>query len=257
MEKRIDRLHLIYCVIIGIILIVAIVIFWILSSQNVISEYVFDNFAFAATIVSIVLAVVSIIYTIHSGTGITDSISVLKNVQDNISEQIVTLQGVEKTIKDSISDEQKKIEASLDSMLKSQFEQFMLPPSGEYLRVERYEGDIHPVIDIHSNPPLGNIFMYCCLLSKVYNKAWNLNMPQENAFVYFMGYIAALKAIPSIGFTYHLDKDNNMLSQCDFSKSITDTITIEALQEVLEEQSKEYPMFKDVILRINNFFKAE
>ena len=186
MEKKIDRLHLIYCVIIGIILIVAIVIFWILSSQNVISEYVFDNFAFAATIVSIVLAVVSIIYTIHSGTGITDSISVLKNVQDNISEQIVTLQGVEKTIKDSISDEQKKIEASLECMLKSQFEQFFVLPSGDFPRVEKFQDvDARSVMDIHNNPPLGNIFLYCCLLSKLTNKPWNLDMTQDIASLYF------------------------------------------------------------------------
>lgn len=257
MEKKVDRLHLIYCMIISLILIAAVVVCWILSNNNAISKYAFDNFAFASTIVSIVLAVVSIVYTIHSGTGITDSISVLKNVQDNISGQIDTLQGVENTIKDSISNEQQKIEASLDSMLKSQFEQFLLPPSGEFMRVERYEGDTLPIIDIHNNPPLGNIFLYCCLLSKAYNKPWNLNMPHENAFVYFMGYMAALKAIPSVGFTYQLDKDNNILSQCDFSQCITDAVTINILQEELKNQVKEYPIFMKVISRIHEYFNVE
>lgn len=44
-----------------------------------------------------------------------------------------------------------------------------------------------------------------------------------------------------------------MLSECEFSKTITDNITIEQLQEVLNEQSKEYPMFSGVMLCINIF----
>lgn len=95
MEKKIDRLHVIYCVIICVLVIVGILLCWILTSRNAISEHAFDNFAFAATIVSIVLAVVSIIYTIHSGAGVTNSIGILKNVEDNISGQLETLQGVE------------------------------------------------------------------------------------------------------------------------------------------------------------------
>lgn len=254
MEKKVDRLHLIYCMIISLILIVAVVVCWILSNNNAISKYAFDNFAFASTIVSIVLAVVSIVYTIHSGTGITDSISVLKNVQDNISGQIETLQGVEKTIKDSISDEQQKIEASLDIMIKSQFEQFLLPPSGEFLRVERYEEDTHPVIDIHSNPPLGNVFLYCCLLSNSTNKSWNLNMPGDLLSIYFLGYMGALKALPSVEFTYQLNKDDNVLSNCHFSQGFCNALSIQTLRKEIEAQSKIYPQFVDVLLRIDKFF---
>lgn len=254
MEKKTNILHLRYCIAICLLLLLGIIICWVLTSKNVVSEEAFENFAFASTIVSIVLAVVSIVYTIHSGAGMVNSIEVLKNVEDNISSQIETLQGVEKVIKDSINEEKLQMEASLKGMLKSQFDQFFMPPSSEFLRVERYNGGTFSVIDIHSNPPLGNIFLYCCWLSKATNKPWDLNMPQDGSVIYFYGYMAALKAIPSTEFSYHLDKNNNMLSECEFSKTITDNITIEQLQEVLNEQSKEYPMFSDVMLRINIFF---
>ena len=147
-----------------------VVLCWILTSKNAISEDAFDNFAFAATIVSIVLALVSIIYTIHSGAGVTNSIGVLKNVEDNISEQLETLQGVEKVIKHSICEEQQKIELSIGGIMKSHFDQ-LLAPSSSFQQVERFKKEKTPaVIDLQNNPPLGNVFLYCCLLSKTTNK---------------------------------------------------------------------------------------
>ena len=82
-------------------------------------------------------------------------------------------------------------------------------------------------------------------------------MPQDGAVIYFYGYMAALKAIPSFEFRYHLDKNNNMLSECEFSRTVADNITIEKLQEILKEQSKDYPMFLEVMSRINNFFEVK
>ena len=106
MEKTVNRLHIVYCIVICLLVVGMVILCWILTSKNAISEHAFDNFAFAATIVSIVLALVSIIYTIHSGAGVTNSIGILKNVEDNISGQLETLQGVEQVIKDSICEEQ-------------------------------------------------------------------------------------------------------------------------------------------------------
>lgn len=255
MEKTVNRLHIVYCIVICLLVVGMVILCWILTSRNAISEHAFDNFAFAATIVSIVLAVVSIIYTIHSGAGVTNSIGILKNVEDNISGQLETLQGVEQVIKDSICEEQQKMEVSLDSIMKSHLSQ-LLASSSDFPRVERFEnGNTLEVIDLQNNPPLGNVFLYCCLLSKTTNKPWSLEMPQEMISLYFLGYIGALKANPAVGFKYHLDKENNILSQCDFSPTITKAITIKKLREVLKKQSEEYPIFVEVIARVDNFFQ--
>lgn len=255
MEKKIDRLHVIYCVIICVLVVVGVLLCWILTSKNAISEHAFDNFAFAATIVSIVLALVSIIYTIHSGAGVTNSIGVLKNVEDNISEQLETLQGVEKVIKHSICEEQQKIELSIGGIMKSHFDQ-LLAPSSSFQQVERFKKEKTPaVIDLQNNPPLGNVFLYCCLLSKTTNKPWPLEMPQKMISLYFLGYIGALKANPAVEFKYHLDKEHNILSQCEFSQTISEIVTIEKLKEVLKKQSEEYPVFVDVIARVESFFQ--
>ena len=104
MERKVNKLHLIYCLVISLLLIIFIIICWVLTSQNVISEYAFENFSFAATIASILLAVVSIVYTIYSGAETSSSIGVLKNAENNISKQIETLQGIESVIKESIGE---------------------------------------------------------------------------------------------------------------------------------------------------------
>lgn len=246
---KINKLHLIYTIVIFLLLITFLVICWVLSAKCVISEYVFDNFAFAATLVSIVLAIVSIVYTIYSGAQTTSSIGVLENVENNITKQLETLQGVENVIKETVKEEQSKSEATL----KAYFEQGLFP-SGEIKRVQRYKNNNNLAFDIDKNTPLGNVFLYCCLLSKKYNKPWKLDMPAEMLHLAFAGYMAALKAIPSIGFVYKLDKETHLVSNCDFSDEMLKVISIECLQKILEEQSNINPMFVDVKSRVERYF---
>lgn len=254
MEKKIDKLHLVYCVIICLIIIFAIIVCWVLTSKNIISEYAFDNFAFASTIVSIVLAVVSIIYTIYSGSGVTNSIGVLKNVEESISKQLETMEDVENIIKKSICKERQEMEHSLSDIIKSHLEQLFIPSvDTRNSRIDKKNGDVC-TIDIHNNTPLGNVFLYCCFLSIDTKKPWNLEMPNKFADIFFSGYIAALKSIPSVEFTYQFDKKNKTLSHCGFSKDITNTITSKQIRDVLVKQLKEYPDFVDIVSRIDNFF---
>lgn len=74
--KTVNRLHLIYGYAIAILVIIAIIICWVLSCKGYVSENAFQNFSFAASIVSIVLALVSIVYTIYSGGNVTNSVGV-------------------------------------------------------------------------------------------------------------------------------------------------------------------------------------
>lgn len=248
MERKVNKLHLIYCLVISLLLIIFIIICWVLSSKNVISEYAFENFSFAATIASILLAVVSIVYTIYSGAETSSSIGVLKNVENNISKQIETLQGIESVIKESIGEGNTQMEETLKSQMKQLF-----APQENIERVKRYS-DSNQIFDIQRNPPLGNVFLYCCLLSNEYNKPWNLDMPGKYLNLYFAGYVAALRSVSVLGFTYKLDKDTNMLSQCKFADNIVNAITLENLKKVLQEQSKEYPEFVDIISQVEAYF---
>ena len=47
-----------------------------------------------------------------------------------------------------------------------------------------------------------------------------------------------------------------MLSQCKFADNIVTAITLENLKKVLQEQSKEYPEFVDIISRVEKYFEV-
>lgn len=78
-RKKVSILRLIYVSIIFAI----VQVFLLVICPGKISSYAFENFSFASTLISIVLAVVSIVYTLQSGLssfGQLNSIKTLRNV---------------------------------------------------------------------------------------------------------------------------------------------------------------------------------
>ena len=64
-SDKISKLHLYYILAICSLIIISI----LLQIRYPVSEVAFENFSFASTITSIVLAVVSIVYSIQSGNA--------------------------------------------------------------------------------------------------------------------------------------------------------------------------------------------
>lgn len=82
-SDKISKLHLYYILAICSLIIISI----LLQIRYPVSEVAFENFSFASTITSIVLAVVSIVYSIQSGNA---SNIQLNNVRD-IDAEIKTI----------------------------------------------------------------------------------------------------------------------------------------------------------------------
>lgn len=76
--------HLYYVLLIAVLIIVVL----ILHIPFGISRYAFDNFSFASTITSIVLAVVSIVYSIQSGNSSSDQLNGVRDIERNITKQL-------------------------------------------------------------------------------------------------------------------------------------------------------------------------
>ena len=74
---------------------------------------------------------------------------------------------------------------------------------------------------------------------------------------YFIGYIAALRTVSSLGFTYSFDKEKKVFSQFNFVDNIMNTITLDSLKEILQDQSKKYPEFVDIISRVEKYFDVK
>lgn len=98
---KVDIWHFIY-----FIIILGIVLFFSLCLvPGKIEDNAYDNVSFAATITSIVLAVVSILYTLLSGFSSDSSLKEIKEVESRISTELDKFSNIEASIKKHFSDE--------------------------------------------------------------------------------------------------------------------------------------------------------
>ena len=91
MDRKIDYLHLVYIIIIFVVVLLAI---W-LASPYIVCEESLTKFEFAATITSIVLALVSIIYTLISGQSVSQNLGSMRDSSEkigNVGEKLETIQ---------------------------------------------------------------------------------------------------------------------------------------------------------------------
>jgi len=83
-DKKILKLHLIYWAIIFAILFVCL----ICIIPGYVNDRAFDNFSFASIIVSIVLAVVSIVYSFRSKSFTSDNIAGIREIENSINDKL-------------------------------------------------------------------------------------------------------------------------------------------------------------------------
>lgn len=94
-DKKVSVCHIVY-----IALICAIFcLFVILMCPGKISEEAYTNFSFAATITSIVLAVVSIVYSLQSGLSSVGQLNSIKDVEVSIKNEVQKFSDIEGAIK--------------------------------------------------------------------------------------------------------------------------------------------------------------
>lgn len=91
----INKLHLIYGIIICAILILASIVCF---TTERIPQQIFDCFSFASTITSIVLAVVSIVYSITSGSGVEHRLNEMKDIERKMTDNINKISRLEESV---------------------------------------------------------------------------------------------------------------------------------------------------------------
>lgn len=229
MAKEIDRLHLIYGYIICGIIMLAIIICWILSCTGSISRTAFDNVAFASSIASIVLALVSIVHSIYSSGGVVNSVGVLKEAEESIRLQVENLKGIEADIIAKVEEGDRGITDQISTMQKQMDTMLQLNDSVKKTNTQKTTEKVP--INIKKNSSLGNICLYACLKSMETGKTWRIDMFNEAYTPYLWGYILALNNIPSSGFSCKL-KDRE-ISNCIFSDEWKKQISAEKIKSEL------------------------
>ena len=113
---RVSVWHIVYIVL--ICLIVNIFLICILPGR--INEAAYQNFSFAATIVSIVLAVVSIVYSLQSGLSSIGQLNGIKDIEARIGTELTRFAGLESSIKSALSESINPLQASMGEVKQKQ-----------------------------------------------------------------------------------------------------------------------------------------
>ncbi len=121
--KHINAWHYIYLVIIFFVVLVC----FILVVKYSVSEDAMDKFSFASTITSIILAVISIIYSLVAGIESANQLNRMNDIESRISSQLDKFTNIEQHLKDTIVSNTKPLQDGIaemkDAMTKSTDEQ--------------------------------------------------------------------------------------------------------------------------------------
>ena len=114
--RRVSVWHVIYW---GIILLI-LFIFLLCVAPGRINDDAYHNFSFAATITSVVLAVVSIVYSLQSGLSSVVQLNSIKDVETKIRAELRKFSNLEKSIKSAVKEGISPLEASMGRIQESQ-----------------------------------------------------------------------------------------------------------------------------------------
>ena len=117
-HKMVNAIHLWYSLSIALIIIICVIV----TQHYSVCEAAFTNFSFAATITSIVLAVVSIVYSIKSENGVADNLGAIRGIENNIHEQLKDFSELEERLTRKIEDSNDKMKADIQDSVNQSIE---------------------------------------------------------------------------------------------------------------------------------------
>lgn len=205
----VNRLHLIYVIIIALCIITCIII----CQEYAVCETAFANFSFAATITSIVLAVVSIVYSIMSGIFSNNQMSGIREIETRIGSELNNFRSLDEKIRKSVDDILKPIRDQMNDLHKDQvgMRQSIDTLINTKSSGSQDTGTGNPQkFSFKNNSQWGNVLIYACSLS--FNKKKPLPKAvfdkYSAAFThYFFGYMVSLSTIMPTYFGYSNGND--------------------------------------------------
>ena len=201
-ERKILRLHLFYWAIIFMIMAVVL----LLIAPGCVNPKAFENFSFASSLISIVLAVVSIVYSFRTNSNASEHIAGIREIERNIdsklqkfdslkNEIVEEVKGITRPIEDDVSSiRQGQVEAS--NKMQEMFEKMAQRSAG----TNETNGQL-----LSSASFFGNVMMYMLCKSKQIGKEIDMSkigLDFNDNYEYFWGFWVALTALKGRPFAY-------------------------------------------------------
>lgn len=244
----INKLHLIYSLIIAGVILAAVIMCWIISATAEVSSATLQNFTFAATIASIVLAVVSITYSIYSGAGMSGSIGVMQSAEEEIRKQVTALQNIDDRIMSAVKEGNSSLAEKVDSVA-----QQIQPLQSMGLQASVSSKDSTMLFDIEHTSLFGMYIIYACLKWEETHKSWPLDILGNESRLYVYGYLIALSSMPALKFSVKIDGTTQMVDDCVFAKDGF-SITKDQLLKYMNNKAKNKKSMDNNLKIIDDYF---
>lgn len=145
---------------------------------------VLDFVSLASALISIILAVVTILYSFYSNSQSAGQIETLKKAANSVEEATLSYSESAESLQENIRkiiDAVNRVEKKTDQIIGMKYSSRSNTRENdnfEYLNSSSQNFNIETYIEtyIKTVSPLGIMAMYACIKSKDYNKTWNLNL---------------------------------------------------------------------------------
>ena len=263
------KLHIRYILLICLL----ICLFVLLVVPKHVTEVAFQNFSFAATITSIVLAVVSIVYSLYSSGGIATSIGEMKQVEQELEEEIKDIPDLKRHVSEAIDKLKSNIleaihadrqssDSKTDELAKSMNDMHaeIAGLTSKMLKGDSQEKDEKEadVFDYSVNSINGNLLLYAIIKAQERNISLNLknisDIIGQGSLAYNRGYIVALYMCSKGKFSYSSNDSFDEITITSFDKEYFRVETIDSSILISTDDQSKKKDYQNKMNQITNYF---
>lgn len=207
------KIHILYWTIIFVIL----TIFLVLCVPGRINDDAFSNFSFASVLVSIVLAVISIVLSISVGQSTTHYNLEIKDVEKKIQDKLRKFDDLDDSIRTSVENIVKK---EVDDVKKSQSEMNIIVKSLVDSRMENggcFVKNTGGTLDISNTNYLCIASLYLAAICYRTGKPFPISQLKHHSFM-IVGFLSALSTIEPDNLLIQVKKNNIYVSVFAFGR---------------------------------------
>ncbi len=224
-----------FCASILLVLTIAIFSYCFCGDRNVL-----DFISLASALISIILAIITIIYSFYSNSRSSGQIETLNNAAMNVKNATVLYTESAESLQENI----RKIVNAINRVEEKTDMILGVNPSKGDSKTNLKNSDEFVKKFVNTSSPVGVMAMYACVRSKDKKKKWNLNIVSDNfKYAYFGGFLVAVRCAGLIEVMVDFRDGNVEVS--DYSEFIKSTIeawiknfdftTVEGLQELKDK----------------------
>lgn len=185
---------------------------------------VLDFVSLSSALISIILAVITIIYSFYSNSQSAGQVDTLNKAAESVKNATLSYSASAESLQENIN----KIISAVNRVEKKTDRLIGITSGsssvfGKNYNFNNFNLDVYIKTYINISSPLGILAMYACILSKDRNKIWNLNLfTNESNRIYCCGFLISTT---SAGFiTLNIDFDNGNVSVTDYLPKVQEHI---------------------------------